>query len=147
MRRHSGVGPHADGCRPGSRICRFALACLAIASAWPAWAQRLDSLTVEPQPALARSVVRLHIALSVRSRNDPWCGLAIDFGDGSAQDVRVGDRGQGDLALDIEHRYEKAGTYVIAVRGKNLIRGLRTAFSCDGELQPLSLLVKEGPAS
>ncbi|WP_291916709.1 hypothetical protein [Limnohabitans sp.] len=61
-----------------------------------------------------------------------WCGLRVDFGNGRDQNLRVGERGETDLQMQVRYRYPTPGLYTLRVSGAALMRGLRSVVACEG---------------
>jgi hypothetical protein len=84
--------------------------------------------------------VAINQAVSVRvdfqNAEKPWCGLRINFGDGDTRDVRVEE-----VPLSLTKAYAAAGTYTLSLEGKTLIRGIKSAAPCGGELSSEQLVV------
>ena len=111
-------------------LCFLAL----VAGSQAAQAQELRSLSVG-QPAVAVGAsLPIQIDLDIRAETRPYCGLMVDFGDGSSQDVRAGENGAGDFPVRLNHVYKNPGQYTLRVEGKFLTRGLFSASSCKGGL-------------
>lgn len=72
-----------------------------------------------------------------------WCGIRIDFGNGSVRDFRVGENGAADFPLRVPHRYPSAGAYAIKVTGQALSRGLRSVSACDGGERLVNVLAED----
>ena len=70
-----------------------------------------------------------------------WCGLRIDFGNGTSRDIRVGDNDRADLNLRVPVQYASPGDYQVKVSGRQLARGLRSALPCEGEARSIVLRV------
>lgn len=70
-----------------------------------------------------------------------WCGVNIDFGNGSSADVRLGQNGDADLRFTQQHAYPNPGTYTATLTGKGLTRGLKSAIACVGPAQKVSIKV------
>ncbi len=60
-----------------------------------------------------------------------YCGLRIDYGNGSVQDVRI--ESDAGLTQSLQARYASPGRYTITARGRTLVRGLKTLAACSGE--------------
>lgn len=90
-------------------------------------AQTLKSLRLAgATPVVAGQQASLEIELSPAG-GSVWCGLRVDFGDGAARELRVGENGAADLQLRIPLRYAAPGEYMIKVSGRMMSRGLRSA--------------------
>ena len=70
-----------------------------------------------------------------------WCGINIDFGNGTSVDVRLGQNGDADLRYTHQYSYPNPGTYIATVTGKGLTRGLKSAVACIGPAQKVSIKV------
>jgi hypothetical protein len=70
-----------------------------------------------------------------------WCGINIDFGNGSSADVRLGLNGDADLRYTQQYSYPSPGTYTATLSGKGLTRGLKSAIACNGPAQKVSIKV------
>ena len=76
-----------------------------------------------------------------------WCGLRVDFGNGTGRDIRVGDKGDADLQLQVSYRYPNAGLYTVTVAGTRMVRGLKSAGACEGGDRTLQLRVTDSGGS
>ncbi|MES2150991.1 MAG: hypothetical protein V4508_14525 [Pseudomonadota bacterium] len=72
-----------------------------------------------------------------------WCGVRVDFGNGSSRDLRVGENGAADFPLRLAHRYPTPGSYTIRVTGQALSRGFRSAAACEGGERQVSVVVED----
>jgi hypothetical protein len=61
--------------------------------------------------------------------NSGFCGLLVNFGDGTSEYVRVD---QEKLPISLTRQYAAAGAVVIQADGKTQFQGLKTLFSCQG---------------
>lgn len=68
-------------------------------------------------------------------------GVRVELGDGNFKEIRIGDHGEADLLTRLSHKYAKEGTYKAKVQGVTLIRGLRSAASCEGWEKTLDVAV------
>jgi hypothetical protein len=91
--------------------------------------------------------VSIQVDLAPRSDGGAYCGLEVQFGDGEAKTLRIGDNGLADIPLRVEHTYAKSGEYFIRVDGKLSPRGLKTALPCSGSRQELKVIVSDSAAS
>lgn len=62
----------------------------------------------------------------------PWCGLEIQWGDGSEDTVRVGHANYNKFPLQLIHTYTAPGQFVLKVIGEQIIRGFKSASPCEG---------------
>ena len=58
------------------------------------------------------------------------CGIAINWGDGGLQNIRVGR--DVPKSFPVKHRYNSDGEYLVKIFGKSLIRGLQGVTRCEG---------------
>lgn len=61
------------------------------------------------------------------------CGLAINWGDGEIQKLRIGTDQQIKPPFKIQHTYKAPGQYKPSISGETLIRGLRSVSGCEGQ--------------
>jgi hypothetical protein len=78
------------------------------------------------------------LIISTSPSEPNFCGLHVEWGDGSGQDYRL--ERAGNEPIKLTKRYNRIGDFTISVKGKLLIRGLKTAVSCKG--QDLTLPIK-----
>ena len=98
--------------------------------------QELKALSLENSNPSIQSDTVLIISISPAEPN--FCGLRVEWGDGNGQDYRL-ERSDNE-PIKLNKRYSRSGDFTIIVKGKLLIRGLKTAGSCKG--QDLSLPIK-----
>ena len=70
-----------------------------------------------------------------------WCGVNVDFGNGSSIDIRLGQNGDADLRKTLQYAYPNPGTYTATLSGKMLTRGLMSAAECKGAPQKVNIKV------
>ena len=76
-----------------------------------------------------------------------WCGLRVDFGNGRDQNLRVGERGDADLQMQVRYRYPTPGLYTVRVFGASLTRGLRSVVACEGGERSFQVRVSDRGAA
>ena len=132
--------------RPGSRVrgvraeARFwhktvlALALSALLGA-PAQAQIIHSI----ETAGGQRVFPLGVGVTFRIEfreltGSPWCGFAVDFGDGVIREFRAGAGGVLDFPMILPYAYTAEGDYTVRVSGKIVVMGgLVPVQPCRGE--------------
>ena len=98
--------------------------------------QELQSLSLEnSNPNIQSDTVLL---INILPSEPNYCGMQIEWGDGSSQEYRL--QRSGSEPVRLTKRYSRIGDYTIIVKGKLLIRGLKTAGACKG--QDLNLSIK-----
>ena len=98
--------------------------------------QELQSLSLEnSNPNIQSDTVLL---INILPSEPNYCGMQIEWGDGSSQEYRL--QRSGSEPVRLTKRYSRIGDYTIIVKGKFLIRGLKTAGACKG--QDLNLSIK-----
>lgn len=104
-----------------------------------ATSQSLMRLTTESLRVAMNAPVT--ILLEYKPQDPNWCGLTIDFGNGTKQSLRIGH--EQDVASPIRRTvtFSAVGTYTIRAEGTFLSRGLRSAQPCQGSVQPLVVTV------
>lgn len=102
-------------------------------------AQTLTRLTTESQRIPMNTPVTILLEYRVKDQN--WCGVTVDYGNGSRDSIRIGH--EQDTASPIRRTvtFSAVGTYTIRAEGTALSRGLRSAVPCEGSVQPLVLTV------
>lgn len=98
----------------------------------PAASQTLVAVELEQPVVSIEAEALLRVALERDGGGSAWCGLHIDFGNGTSRDVRVGEQGEADLRLRLAYRYPSPGLYTIRIQGRSMTRGLRSAGACAG---------------
>ncbi len=98
--------------------------------------QEFKSLSLENSNPNIQSDTVLVIGILPSEPN--FCGIRVEWGDGSGQDYKL--ERSGSEPIKLTKRYNRIGDFTISVKGKLLIRGLKTAGSCKG--QDLNLLIK-----
>lgn len=111
----------------------------------PAQAQALKALQVPTEAVAVGEAAFVEVELTPAG-GSVWCGLRIDFGNGTTRDIRVGDNDRADLNLRVPVQYASPGDYLVKVSGRMLSRGLRSAAPCEGEARSAVLRVLRGPA-
>lgn len=97
-------------------------------------AQTIESLRVENNPTELGEATRFQLSLK-EATGTAWCGLRIEFGNGTFRDIRIGEAGIDDLKPTFSALYASPGRYQVSVKGRNLSRGLKSAQACDGQAQ------------
>ena len=102
-------------------------------------AQTLTRLTTESQRIPMNTPVTILLEYRVQDQN--WCGVTVDYGNGSRDSIRIGH--EQDTASPIRRTvtFSAVGTYTIRAEGTAISRGLRSAVPCQGSVQPLVLTV------
>lgn len=97
-------------------------------------AQTIEALRVENNPTELGESTRFQLTLK-EATGTAWCGLRIEFGNGSHRDIRIGEAGTEDLKPTFSALYASPGRYQVTAKGRNLSRGLKSAQACDGQAQ------------
>jgi hypothetical protein len=109
---------------------------LIFAYVYSAIGQEFKALSLEnPNPNIQSDTV---LVIGILPSEPNYCGLRVEWGDGSGQDYRL--EKSGSEPIKLTKRYSRIGDFTISVKGKFLIRGLKTAASCKG--QDLNLPIK-----
>lgn len=108
----------------------------------PAAAQRLIDIQITGNRVDITQEAVFQVSLE-KSGGPVWCGLRIDFGNGSRRDIRVGEKGEADLQLLVNYRYPNAGLYTVRLAGVGIIRGLKSASACEGAERVTQLRVTD----
>lgn len=80
------------------------------------------------------------------SANASACGVTVDWGNGSKQDIRLGIDSFKDSPATLNLAYPNPGTYNIKLEGKFLTRGLRSAAACTVSAAPVTIKVTDPAA-
>jgi hypothetical protein len=72
----------------------------------------------------------------------PWCGLEIQWGDGIEDTVRVGHESHNKFPLQLTHTYQVPGQFLLKIVGKNVMRGFKSANSCEGLPKQITITVE-----
>ena len=113
----------------------FPIIVLAVLSADLANAQKIVGLSMDLPQIKSRAPVRL--AVEFTANYPVWCGLQITWGDGETRDIRIGDDSFKSSPALIEHVYSGHGTTYVAVKGKFMQRGLKSARACEVVVEPI----------
>jgi hypothetical protein len=98
--------------------------------------QEFKSLSLEnSNPNIQSDTV---LVISILPSEPNFCGIRVEWGDGSGQDYKL--ERSGSEPIKLTKRYNRAGDFTISVKGRLLIRGLKTAGACKG--QDLNLQIK-----
>jgi hypothetical protein len=117
------------------------LAALSFLSAH-ALAHEIKGFSVTPAQTTPGAQVSFIIETAKASPSSAlWCGITIDFGNGSSADVRLGQNGDADLRYTQQFAYPSPGTYTATLSGKGLTRGLKSAIPCVGPAQKVTIKV------
>lgn len=92
------------------------------------FAQQIQEIKADNKAINEGDLVRLEIALTGQGR----CGIQVNFGDGSTNDLRVEDASK---SVFVSKNYSVKGTYKVEATGKTLIRGLNSFIPCKGAQQ------------
>lgn len=77
-----------------------------------------------------------------RDARSPACAVGVDFGDGRSQTIRLED----EAPVEVRHRYNTAGPFVVEVAGRTSFRGIRTVAGCLGNPMKVGIGKNEGRA-
>lgn len=113
------------------RLRDFAWAVLGLLASVTVCAQQLRDARMLATEVDVSQEATLLLSLDKTSAS-VWCGLRVDFGNGSDQNLRVGERGETDLQMQVRYRYPTPGLYTVRVFGAALMRGLRSVVACEG---------------
>jgi hypothetical protein len=127
----------AGVCRQTLRSLRRTAAVLGLSSmmALPAQAQIIHSI----ETAGGQRVFPLGVGVTFRIEfreltGSPWCGFAVDFGDGVIREFRAGAGGVLDFPMILPYAYTAEGDYTVRVSGKIVVMGgLVPVQPCRGE--------------
>jgi hypothetical protein len=115
-------------------------ACLALLFNGQTQAQELTSLEVTSPKINLDTAVELKINF-LAAANLNWCGLQVNWGNGETQDLRIGDDNSKTTPVVLTYKYKAPGNYTITAQPRTLVRGLKTATSCDGSTKPVAITV------
>lgn len=116
----------------------IAAAALALAS-HAVLAQDINAVRIDSGGAVAGQPVAILIDYRVQDDAAVYCGAELAFGDGSTRDLRI----EGSKPpYRVEHTYAKPGEYKLSIDGKIVVRGLRTAFPCEGPARSVAVVVR-----
>ncbi len=127
----------AGVCGKTLRTLLLAAAVLGLSSmmALPAQAQVIHSI----ETAGGQRVFPLGVGVTFRIEfheltGSPWCGFAVDFGDGVIREFRAGAGGVLDFPMILPYAYTAEGDYTVRVSGKIILMGgLVPVQPCRGE--------------
>jgi hypothetical protein len=123
--------------RKTPRTLRLAAAVLGLSSmmASPAQAQIIHSIETAGGQRVFPLGVGVTFRIEFRELTDsPWCGFAIDFGDGVIREFRAGAGGVLDFPMILPYAYTAEGDYTVRVSGKIILMGgLVPVQPCRGE--------------
>lgn len=129
------------------RICKYGVAgVILVMGLRQADAQNLRRVLVERPAVAVGTSLSIQVEADISGPERPYCGLTIDYGDGSRQDVRAGENGPGDFPIRVNHVYSNPGEYAIKVEGKFLARGFFSASACRGSVTSVSVRVFDARA-
>ena len=77
------------------------------------------------------------------SANGSACGVSVDWGNGTKQDIRLGIDSFKDSPATLTLPYPNPGSYNIKLEGKFLTRGLRSAAACNVTAAPVAIKVTD----
>lgn len=107
------------------------LACLTMVALAPL-AQAQEVVSVSAASDRGRINEDIAIQISLRSTGQTaYCGLRVDYGNGVGQDLRI--ENEAGLTQTLQARYTNPGRFTITVKGRTLVRGLKTLAACTGE--------------
>jgi hypothetical protein len=102
-------------------------------------AQELVALSVSRGEVGIGEPFQLQLQLQMMENSKQTvCNLVVDFGDGRLEQVRVTSP---QLALAIQHAYQRPGPIVIKVGGKARFQGFNTALGCVGGVKTAAINV------
>jgi len=103
--------------------------------------QELHELIIPAGRSPAGSAIPVQIRFSGVTEANSYCGLEVNYGDGEIQAIRAGQNGAQDFPLKLTHIYKVPGQYAIAVVGKFVTRGLKSASACGGPAKQASITI------
>lgn len=107
------------------------LACLTMVALAPL-AQAQEVVSVSAASDRGRINEDIAVQISLRSTGQTaYCGLRVDYGNGVGQDLRI--ENEAGLTQTLQARYTNPGRFTITVKGRTLVRGLKTLAACTGE--------------
>jgi hypothetical protein len=77
------------------------------------------------------------------SVNSSACGVTVDWGNGSKQDIRLGIDNFKDSPATLNLAYPNPGSYNIKLEGRFMTRGLRSAAACNVTAAPVTIKVTD----
>jgi hypothetical protein len=107
------------------------LASFTLAALMPlAQAQEVVSISAASDGGRVNEDIAIQVGLRSNGQS-VYCGLRVDYGNGVIQDIRI--ENEAGLTQNLQARYPNPGRYTITVRGRTLVRGLKTLTACSGE--------------
>jgi len=110
------------------------VAAIAVFLAAPAAAQRLQSISAAPQPALAGQEVAITVLSDISGGLN--CNLRAVYGDGTTEEFKINQ--SQDARYVLRHKYPRSGQYTVLVEPRTALPVMR----CLGDAQRLQLIVK-----
>jgi hypothetical protein len=104
----------------------FALCLSAALSAFPASAQIIANIKVEPSTAKIGEPVTVTVTATFDNAENPNCNVRVNFGDGVSKDFKINQAK--DVPLVASHTYTKAGAFKVRAEGKTALPMLK----CNG---------------
>lgn len=110
------------------------------ASLWtiPATGQEIDSLNVNKNRVSMNTVVQIFINFKTVATNS-YCGLVVNYGDGTDETVKVEKKDGGNYSIELPHSYKSPGKFTIQAKGEYYFRGLFSAPACLGDAKKMVL--------
>ena len=102
-------------------------------------AQELIGIKIEPSEVTAGKPVQIVVDLKASSVPNGACGLLVNFGDGTSQQVRAENSS---LPVRLTHTYSNTGAVTISAEGKIYARGLNSVLGCFGKNQTGAIAVR-----
>jgi len=121
----------------------FAVA-LSLGFAAPVQADGIASVKVEP--AVAKVGQEVQITVSAEGEGTRFCGLRIEFGDGSNSDIKIASS-EKQFPVTVGKTYSAPGSYTVKARGKTVTTHARCPGSAEAVVDvAASAPVAAGPA-
>lgn len=118
------------------------LAGLSVVSAGLVHAQEIKSLKLAAPSVPANGSASLVVEFT-QFGNSTACGVTVDWGNGSKQDIRLGMDSFKDSPVTLNQVYPNPGNYSIKLEGRFLARGLRSVTACTVAAAPVALKVTD----
>lgn len=102
-------------------------------------AQELIAIKVEPAEVSVGKPVQITVELKASSVANGACGLLVNFGDGTSQQIRAENNS---LPIRLTRTYANVGSAAVTAEGKLYARGLSSVLGCFGKNQTVAVNVR-----
>ena len=105
-------------------------------------AQEVKSFKLAAPSVAVNTSTGMQIEFSLGT-NGSACGVTVDWGNGSKQDIRLGTDNLKDSPATLTQTYTNPGNYNIKLEGRFLTRGLRSVAACNVTAAPVAIKVTD----